>query len=70
MEKEIPNQKIEQIKQLNHKNEILKNNYNNLKFESQNNYNKLSDKIVLLQKQVKDLENFHFSSKPRKLFKN
>ena len=40
------------------------------KIESVENYNKLLNKIDLLENQIKELQQFHFSAKLRKLLKN
>ena len=51
-------------------NRKLEEELEKLKNDSKNNYSKLLNELDLLKNQVKELEEFHFSSKLRKLLKN
>ena len=57
-------------KKLRGYNRKLEEDLEKLKNDSKNNYRKLFNEIDLLKNQVKELEEFHFSSKLRKLLKN
>ena len=57
-------------KKLRGYNRKLEEDLEKFKNDSKNNYSKLLNELDLLKNQVKELEEFHFSSKLRKLLKN
>ena len=64
--KEMKNDK----RKLEEDKEKIENNLEKLKNDSKKNYNKILNELDLLKNKVKELEEFHFSSKLRKLLKN